>query len=118
MDTLQAAILNVKINYYDDDIKNRQEAANKYTIVENHVQTPVINQNKKSVWAQYSIQIKQRFNTKKLIAKNILQHHYPKPLHLQECFKYLDYKKVTSLYQKISNSIISLPMNPYIAMMK
>ena len=119
MDTLQAAILNVKINYYDDDIKNRQEAANKYTeLLKNHVQTPVINQNKKSVWAQYSIQIKNRdLIQKKLIAKNIpTAIHYPKPLHLQECFKYLDYKKGDfPISEKVSNSIISLPMNPYIS---
>ena len=119
MDTLQAAILNVKINYYDDDIKNRQEAANKYTeLLKNNVQTPVINQNKKSVWAQYSIQIKNRdLIQKKLIAKNIpTAIHYPKPLHLQECFKYLDYKKGDfPISEKVSNSIISLPMNPYMS---
>ena len=47
MDTLQAAILNVKMDYYNDDIKNRQRVANKYTeLLKNHIQTPIINPNK------------------------------------------------------------------------
>ena len=118
MDTIQAAILNVKINYYDDDIKNRQDVASKYTeLLNNFIQTPVINPNKKSVWAQYSIQIENRdIVQKKLSAKSIpTAIHYPKPLHLQECFKYLGYKKGDfPISEKVSNNIISLPMNPYL----
>ena len=75
------AILNVKMDYYNDDIKNRQRVANKYTeLLKNHIQTPIINPNKKSVWAQYSIQVKNRnLLQKKLSIKNIpTAIHYPK----------------------------------------
>ena len=119
MDTLQAAILNVKMDYYNDDIKNRQRVANKYTeLLKNHIQTPIINPNKKSVWAQYSIQVKNRnLLQNKLSAKNIpTAIHYPKPLHLQKCFEYLGYKKGDfPISEMVSNNIISLPMNPYIS---
>ena len=72
MDTLQAAILNVKIDYYNNDIKNRQRVAKKYTeLLKNHIQVPIINPNKKSVWAQYSIQIKNRNLVQKKLKKNI-----------------------------------------------
>ena len=41
--------------------------------------------------------------------------YYPKCLHLQDCFKYLDYKLGDfENSEMISNEIISLPMNPYI----
>ena len=38
------------------------------------------------------------------------------PLHLQECFRYLGYKKEDfPISEKISKEIISLPMNPYMS---
>lgn len=41
--------------------------------------------------------------------------HYPMPLHLQECFTYLGYKKGDfPISEIVSNEIMSLPMNPYI----
>ena len=118
MDTLQAAILNVKIDYYNDDIKNRQRVANKYTeLLKNHIQTPIINPNKKSVWAQYSIQIKNRsLVQKKLSAKNIpTAIHYPKPLHLQKCFEYLGHKKGDfPISEKLAKTSLSLPVHEFI----
>ena len=93
MDTLQAAILNVKIDYYNNDIKNRQRVAKKYTeLLKNHIQAPIINPNKKSVWAQYSILAKDK-NTRDSIVSYLKENNinaaifYPVPLHYQKCFK-------------------------------
>ena len=37
------------------------------------------------------------------------------PLHLQECFKYLNYKKGDfKISEKISKEVLSLPMNPFL----
>ena len=45
----------------------------------------------------------------------VLAVHYPMPLHLQECFTYLGYKKGDfPISERVSEEIISLPMNPYI----
>ena len=39
--------------------------------------------------------------------------HYPMPLHLQECFSYLGYKKGDfPVAERVSQEIMSLPMNP------
>ena len=41
--------------------------------------------------------------------------HYPMSLHLQECFKDLEYKEGDfSVAEKVSKEILSLPMNPYL----
>jgi dTDP-4-amino-4,6-dideoxygalactose transaminase len=42
--------------------------------------------------------------------------HYPMPLHLQECFSYLGYKKGDfPIAERVSKEIMSLPMNPYLS---
>jgi len=136
LDTLQAAVLNVKLKYYKKDLALRQEVASKYTkaLTTNHksIITPFISDKCTSAWAQYSIRVKNRDEVqKKLSSLNTptTNHqppttntpniptavHYPMPLHMQECFKYLGYKKGDFLIaEAVSNEILSLPMNPYI----
>lgn len=70
-----------------------------------------------SVWAQYSIRVKGRDKLQAdLREKNIpTAVHYPRPLHLQECFKYLGYKPGDfPISENVSDEILSLPMNPYL----
>jgi UDP-2-acetamido-2-deoxy-ribo-hexuluronate aminotransferase len=118
LDTLQAAVLNIKIDNYDKDILRRQNAAIYYSdLLKDKVVIPFVESYNKSVWAQYSIRVKNRdFVQKRLKEKGIpTAVHYPKPLHLQECFKYLDYKLGDfPISEAVSNEIMSLPMNPYL----
>jgi UDP-2-acetamido-2-deoxy-ribo-hexuluronate aminotransferase len=118
LDTIQAAILSIKLKNYDNDVKRRQNVAEFYNShLKDIVVTPVVRDNYQSVWAQYSIRIK---NRDKLVEKLKLVGiptaiHYPKPLHLQECFKYLDYKQGDfPIAEQVANEILSLPMNPYL----
>ncbi|WP_286760820.1 DegT/DnrJ/EryC1/StrS family aminotransferase [Salegentibacter sp. UBA1130] len=118
MDTIQAAILNVKMDHYDKDIANRQRVAEEYSKqLSGSVITPMLLETNTSVWAQYSIRVENR----EMIAKELKEAgiptaiHYPKPLHLQECFEYLEYAKGDfPIAEKVSNEILSLPMNPYL----
>lgn len=137
LDTIQAAVLNVKLKYYPKDLALRQEVASKYTkalgenlssptpnssfptrlgISENII-LPALDSKATSAWAQYSIRVKNRDELqKKLKEKGIpTAVHYPKPLHLQECFEYLGYKKGDfPISEIVSEEIMSLPMNPYV----
>jgi len=120
LDTIQAAILNVKLKYYSKNLILRQEVASKYTkALENKTNLilPFVDENATSAWAQYSIRVK---NRDEIQAKLKIQGiptavHYPMPLHLQECFKYLGYKKGDfPISEIVSNEIMSLPMNSYV----
>tara|TARA_R110001592_G_scaffold348530_1_gene642745 strand:+ start:23 stop:1153 length:1131 start_codon:yes stop_codon:yes gene_type:complete len=102
LDTIQAAILNTKLKYFEETIKNRNACANYYTQQLQYLEKigfelPKVNKNFTSVWAQYSIlapNIEIRDNiVNYLKEKNInVSIFYPSPLHLQECFNYLGYK--------------------------
>ena len=121
LDTLQAAILNVKLKYYSKDLALRQEVAQKYhsklNIKNSKLVLPFVEEGRTSAWAQYSIRVKNRdeLQEKLKLAGIPTAVHYPMPLHLQECFKYLGYKKGDfPIAEIVSDEIMSLPMNPYV----
>ena len=118
LDTIQAAILNVKLNHYKEDFAKRNEVAKRYTeLLQNKedIILPTIKSDRTTPWAQYSIRIKNRdeVQTKLKEAGIPTAVHYPKPLHLQECFAYLGNKEGDfPVAERISQEIMSLPMNP------
>lgn len=120
LDTIQAAVLNVKLKYYSKDLALRQEVASKYTkALENHSNLilPSIDEKATSAWAQYSVRVKNRDEVQNRLKDAGIPTavHYPMPLHLQECFLYLGYKKGDfPISEIVSNEIMSLPMNPYV----
>jgi UDP-2-acetamido-2-deoxy-ribo-hexuluronate aminotransferase len=118
LDTLQGAILNVKIENYDADVLRRQKVAEYYTeLLNKKYVTPIIAENHTSVWAQYSIRVQSRDHIQtKLKEKGIpTAVHYPKSLHLQKFFQYLGHKLGDfPVSEMVSNEIMSLPMNPYV----
>lgn len=118
LDTLQAAVLDVKLKYYEADLKRRQNVAEKYTeLLAGKLITPMVKEDRTSAWAQYSIRIKNRNLIQDELKKAGIPTavHYPKPLHLQECFEYLGYsKRDFPVSEMVSEEIMSLPMNPYL----
>ncbi|MEV9547240.1 DegT/DnrJ/EryC1/StrS family aminotransferase [Aliarcobacter butzleri] len=120
LDTIQAAVLNVKLKYYPKDLAKRAEVASKYTkVLENKsgLVLPFVDKKATSAWAQYSIRIKNRDEVQNRLKEAGIPTavHYPMPLHLQECFKYLGYKKGDfPISEIVSEEIMSLPMNPYV----
>jgi UDP-2-acetamido-2-deoxy-ribo-hexuluronate aminotransferase len=121
MDTLQCAVVNVKLRHYSKDLALRQEVASKYTteLITHHTSriTPVVKDDRTSAWAQYSIRVKNRDNVQMKLKEAGIPTavHYPMPLHLQESFGYLGYQKGDfPVAERVSDEIISLPMNPYI----
>jgi UDP-2-acetamido-2-deoxy-ribo-hexuluronate aminotransferase len=123
MDTIQCAIVDVKLKHYKKDLALRQEVAKKYTKQLgiggfSPEQLPSIDKRATSAFAQYSIRVKNRDEIQAKLKEQGVPTavHYPMPLHLQECFAYLGYKQGDfPISEMISDEIMSLPMNPYLS---
>ncbi len=119
LDTLQAAILRVKLHHLNSWTQKRQQVASWYqTSLEKLSSTTIPLSNLKdrmSVFHLYVIRhphrdALMRFLTEKGVVTLI---HYPLPLHLQKAYAYLGYKKNDfPQAERIANEILSLPMYP------
>ncbi|HIP13908.1 MAG TPA: DegT/DnrJ/EryC1/StrS family aminotransferase [Sulfurimonas autotrophica] len=124
MDTLQCAIVNVKLKHYKKDLALRQEVAEKYTealggvALASQIILPYVDERSTSAFAQYSIRVQNRDEVQAKLKEQGIPTavHYPMPLHLQECFEYLDYREGDfPISELVSKEIMSLPMNPYVS---
>lgn len=120
LDTLQAAILQVKLKAFKDyELKAVNAAADCYTsLLQSVVDTPVIPDGFYSSWAQYTIKLKKSEERDALQASLKAQGipamvYYPKPLHLQTAFKgeAIDQCPVAT---SLCSRVLSLPLHPYI----
>jgi UDP-2-acetamido-2-deoxy-ribo-hexuluronate aminotransferase len=119
LDTLQAAVLLAKLPHYTDEIKGRQNVAQKYnSLLKSQVIMPQVKDVRTSVWAQYTVRVDDRESLQaKLKDKGVpTAVHYPVPLHQQSCFEYLDLKKGDfPIAETASKEVMSLPMNSFLA---
>lgn len=114
LDTIQAAILNVKLKYLDIWIAERRRIA-KYYIrhLNQYVKVPYEEDYEKSVYHTFVIQSEDRHELQRYLLENGIETkiHYPIPIHLQEAAKDLDYKKGDFPVTEMQVSkILSLPV--------
>jgi len=121
LDTIQAAVLSVKFKYFNEEIVLRNEVSNYYIKkLNNNFVSQFVPREYKSVWAQFTVLAKNSKHRKLLMEKLMMNKiptaiYYPKPLHLQNAFKNLKYKKGDfPNSEKISKIIFSPPMHPYL----
>ena len=122
LDSIQASILDIKLNYLDDYNKSRNDAALKYTErFRDHsdIITPIrIGEFDSHVFHQYTLRIlrgdSHRDELVKYLSKSNIPCgiYYPVPLHLQKAYKSKRYNqsnfKVTN---QVVKEVISLPMH-------
>lgn len=120
LDTMQAAILQVKLHAFDKEVELVNEAARHYTrLLKDHVKTPVIPEGFGSSWAQYTLQLPSEADRNRLQAalkeKGIPSMvYYPKPMHSQTAFQHLTSYISSPTSTKLSQTVLSLPMHPYL----
>ncbi|MBE6069529.1 MAG: DegT/DnrJ/EryC1/StrS family aminotransferase [Clostridium lundense] len=120
LDTLQAAVLSVKLKYIDEAIKKRNEIAKLYfdrlSDCEN-IKLPKVKGDQKQVYYVFNILAEKRDELADYLKKNEVGYsiYYPMPLHMQKCFEYLGYKKGDfPVAERVSEQIIALPIYPEI----
>ncbi|MDF1573926.1 MAG: DegT/DnrJ/EryC1/StrS family aminotransferase [Bacteroidales bacterium] len=119
LDTLQAAILRVKLQHLDEYHRLRQEAAAWYdrTLSDIEVlQIPVRSPFSTHIFHQYTLQVEasRRDALKQwLMEKGIpSQVYYPVPLHLQKAYSDLGYRKGNlPVSEGLCRTVLSLPMH-------
>ncbi|HKM94566.1 MAG TPA: DegT/DnrJ/EryC1/StrS family aminotransferase [Prolixibacteraceae bacterium] len=115
MDTIQAAILRVKLKHFEEEIVTRQLAAMKYsTLLDNKVMLPEVHEKNISVWAQFTIGVENRDELQqKLKEKGIpTAIHYPLILPKQEAFRDIVPKNESfEVAELLSETVLSLPMH-------
>jgi len=118
LDALQAAILDVKLKYLDQYIQARQSAAEFYDRKLSEIQEisiPARVSFSSHSFHQYTLKVPgrrdelQRFLQTKGIPGMV---YYPMPLHLQEAYQYLGYRKGDfPVAEELSEQVLSLPMH-------
>jgi len=122
LDTLQAAVLQVKLKaLIDYELQDVNNVASRYTeFLSDVVKTPIVQEDFTSSWAQYSILLNSREERDEL--QEVLKQqgvpsmiYYPKPMHMQEAFKCEDCEKVDlSTTIGLCDRVLAIPMHPYL----
>lgn len=119
LDSIQAAVLNVKLKYLDEFITERQLAAFRYSKLLNGIEEivlPVESNNSTHVFHQYTLRINygKRNELKKYLESMGIpvMIYYPLPLNEQVAFRDISIISETlDVTKTLCNSVLSLPMH-------
>lgn len=119
LDTLQAAVLLAKLEIFDEEVKLRGELGKRYSekLKEANVITPYIEGYNTSVYAQYTVQVKNREKLQEKLKANGIPTavHYPIPLHLQPVFAELGLSEGSfPIAEQVAKRVMSLPMSAWL----
>jgi len=119
LDTLQAAILRIKLRHLDEWNEKRRQNASLYTQLFKEKRIDIIGPHERDfarhVYHIYAVRVKNRSKVMEELSKRGVRTliHYPIPIHLQGCYKELGYKKGDFPdAEKCCGEILSLPMYP------
>lgn len=117
LDTLQAAVLLVKLSIFDDEVTLRQAVAERYDRLLRQAgitTAPVLAPGNTSVYAQYSIRVPGRDRVHARLAEAGIPTavHYPLPLNRQPAVADPDSRLPVT--DAVCKTILSLPMHPYL----
>jgi dTDP-4-amino-4,6-dideoxygalactose transaminase len=120
LDTIQAAVLRVKLRYLDTWNAQRRRRAGLYTrlLADCPVMTPVVANYADPVWHLYVIRSVIRDGLRDyLVSQGIsVGMHYPIPIHKQPAYAYLGYENGRlPTTEELADQILSLPMCPALA---
>jgi dTDP-4-amino-4,6-dideoxygalactose transaminase len=124
LDELQAAVLNVKLKYLDEENKKRREIAQFYceNINNPKIVLPILHhpssiiQHPSHVWHLFVIRTTEREKLQQYLTDNGVQTviHYPVPPHKQPAYKEWNHMSFP-VTEKIHNKVLSLPIGSHLS---
>ena len=122
LDTLQAAVLGVKLDAFASyELEAVNRAAQLYSeYLADAAKTPVVQEGFVSSWAQYTILLEDEAQRQKV--QHALKEqgiptmvYYPKQMHLQGAFDQLEQPVACPVTESLCQRVVSLPMHPYLS---
>ena len=115
LDELQAAFLAAKLPYLDKMNRVRRRIADRYLheIQNDRVILPIVPDYAEPVWHIFGVRCRDRDKLEMWLNQKGIgtNKHYPIPIHLQECYKDLGYKKEDfPIAEEISRTELSIPV--------
>ena len=114
-DTLQAAILLVKLAAFDAEIDARERVAKCYdSVLAGTVGLPGRLPGRRSTWAQYAIRLERRDEVQAALAAQAIPTaiHYPLPMHLQPAYSaHGEGPGSLPVSERVSRQVLCLPMH-------
>ncbi len=122
LDTIQAAILLVKFKYLEKWTVERQRKAERYQGLFQDLlpsvkglKLPSVQYQNRHIFHQYVVRVPERDRLKQFLAEEGIgtDIYYPVPLHLQECYSFLKYRRGDlPVSEKASEEVLALPIYP------
>jgi dTDP-4-amino-4,6-dideoxygalactose transaminase len=123
LDSIQAAVLSVKLRYLKEWCERRVQRAKTYNklladtglVGQEVVHVPAVPEDGTHVFNNYVVRVQQRDALKQFLAHQSIQSeiYYPLPLHLQICFAALGYRKGAFPEAELAaTQVLALPMYP------
>jgi len=115
LDEMQAAILRVKLRHLEEFNQERKMIVRLYlnNLQDTEEILPYVPEWTEPVWHQFVVRSKKRDKLQQYLKSKGISTliHYPLPIHLQEAYKHLGYKKGDfPIAEKMANEVLSLPM--------
>jgi dTDP-4-amino-4,6-dideoxygalactose transaminase len=120
LDTIQAAVLIEKLKIFRQELEQRNVVAARYnTALADVVTTPIVREDRTSIWAQYTIRVAAAARDNladTLKAEGIpTAIYYRTPLHRQTAYRhYPAAGNGLPVSEMVAREVISLPMHPYL----
>ena len=121
LDTMQAAILDAKLDIFADELTRRQQVADRYAaMLGDLVEVPALADTATSIWAQYTIKLPAGTDRERVASIMRAQGvptavYYPVPMHAQPPYRHFPVAsgglEVTS---DLCARVLALPMHPYL----
>ena len=121
LDTIQAAVLDAKMDIFDDELGLRQQVAGRYAdYLGDLVETPGLAAGATSSWAQYTVKLPAGTNREAVMA-HLKDHgvpsaiYYPVPMHRQPPYQHFPVSGCgLSVTEDLCERVLALPMHPYL----